>query len=318
MKKTTLISSLLIGLIGTALLIGCGGGGSKSKSDSSSMNQNNEGNGGTTHSAILDTRSVERVSTNITEIIPGCVFTSNNVATTMDIHNLKAYTTVYAAITTPRLSRADQEQRTPGSCGGELIMGGSAEDMKITFDKYCSGSEGIKTTIDGQLNAKITMTDSDENPQIVSASISTGKDGITTTTVENGQTSTESLYLSALHYTAGDPNTITIDELKINSPEDGVYRLTNVQINQYGDSQTGSMEIKNATYYDPEVGAVTLSTSKLPIGENATGSGSFTISKDGQSATFVTDDIDSAKFDVVQNDKKIGVLDCSATLTVIQ
>jgi len=316
MKKITLASGLVIGMIGVGLFIGCGGGGS------SSGDNNNNGGGGSP-SAALDTRSVETVGQNIAEIIPGCVFTSNSVATTMDLHNLKAYKAVYSAIATPakRSARAVQNQTIPGNCGnnsGNMIISGTEPNIQITFDHYCTGGENITTTINGQLSASVTMTGTGDNQELTSASLSTGSTGITTTTVENGQTTTESLYLDALQYTAGNPNRLTINELRVNSPEEGTYRLTNVAINQYGDPQTGTVEIQSATYYDPEVGPVTLSTSKLPMGDTATGPGSFTISRNGQSATFTTEDVNSGKFDVVQNGKKIGALDCSATLTEIQ
>jgi len=313
MKKITLASSLVIGLIGAGLFIGCGGGGS------SSSDNNNNGGGGSP-SAALDTRSVETVSQNIAEIIPGCVFTSSSTATTMDLHNLTAYKAVYSAITMPAThsARAVQNQTIPGECGGDMIVSGTEPNIQIAFNNYCTGGQNITTTINGQLSASVTLTGTGDNQELTSASLSTGSTGITTTTVENGQTTTESLYLNALQYTAGDPNKLTINELKIDSPEEGTYRLTNVTINQYGDPQTGTVEIKSATYYDPEVGAVTLSTSKLPMGDTATGPGSFTISRNGQSATFTTEDVNSGKFDVIQNGKKIGALDCSATLTEIQ
>lgn len=312
MKKTTLASALVISMIGMGLFIGCGGGGSNNDS-------NDNGNGGSVSKA-LDTRGVETVSQNIAEIIPGCVFTSNSVATTLDIHNIRAYKAVYSAIAKParRARVAAQNQEIQGSCGGTMTTSGTQGNMQIAFNNYCTGGTNIKTTINGQLNASVTMTGQGENQELSSASLSTGSAGITTTTVEDGQTTTESLYLDALQYTAGNPNRLTINELKVNSPEEGTYRLTNVEVNQYGDTETGTVEIKSATYYDPEVGAVTLSTSKLPMGDTATGPGSFTISKNGQSATFTTDDVNSGKFDVVQNGKKIGALDCSATLTEIQ
>jgi hypothetical protein len=311
MKRIVLASSLLIGMVGVGLLVGCGGGGSNDKS-----NNNNNGNS----SAALDMRSVETVGQNIAELVPGCVFTSNTVATTLNMHNVRAYKAVYSTLTTPvkQTRQAGQGGTMQGTCGGTITTSGTESNMQFTFNNYCTGGENIHTTINGTLSATINMQGSGENQVLQSASVSTGSAGIKTTTVENGIQTTESLYLNALEYTAGNPNRLTINELKITSTEEGTYRLTNVEINQYGDPETGTVEIKSATYYDPEIGAVTLSTSQLPIGENATGPGSFTISRNGESATFKTNDISSAKFDVVQNGKTIGALDCSATLTEIQ
>jgi len=311
MKRIVLASSLMVGIVGIGLLVGCGGGGSSDNSD-------NINNGGS--SAALDTRSVETVGQNIAELVPGCVFTSNTVATTLNMHNVRAYKAVYSTLNTPvkQTRQAGGGGTIQGTCGGTMTTSGSESNMQFTFNDYCTGGENIQTTINGTLNATMTMQGTGENQTLQSASLSTGSSGITTTTVENGITTTESLYLDALQYTAGNPNRLTINELKISSTEEGTYRLTNVDINQYGDPETGTVEIKSATYYDPEIGAVTLSTSQLPMGENATGPGSITISRNGQSARFTTDDISTGKFDVVQNGKTIGALDCSATLTEIQ
>jgi hypothetical protein len=163
------------------------------------------------------------------------------------------------------------------------------------------------------------MQGSGDNEELKSANVSTGSGGISAVVVDHGQTTQEKLYLDQLNYTAGNPNRLTIKEFKLDSTQDGTYRLTDVAINQYGDPDTdGTVEVEHATYYDPTEGAVTLTTSKVPVGENASGPGWFTLSRNGQSAKFTTDDIQSGKFDVEQNGKKIGALDCSATLTEIK
>ncbi len=314
MKKIVLAGTLAAGIVSMGLMIGCGG---------SSSGGADNGNGNPSSSAALDTRAIETMSGNIAELIPGCVFTSNNAATTLNPQSLQAYCAVYSTITEKRTSKSSRGVGTtepvPGSCGGTMTFNGTENNGEYVFANFCNGSENVKTTINGSIKLSVQMQGSGDDEELKSASVSTGSSGITATVVDHGQTSTESLYLDSLQYTAGNPNRLTIKEFKVISDKEGTYRLTDVAINQYGDPETdGTVEVESATYYDPKEGAVTLSTSKLPMNDTATGPGWFKLSRNGSEALFTTNNVQSGKFDVEQNGKKIGSLDCSATVTEIQ
>ncbi len=315
MKKIMLATTLVASLTGMGMLIGCGG--------SSSGSADNSANSPTPSTAALDTRAIENIGSNIAKIIPGCVFTSNAAATIPDMQKLTAYRAVYSAVTKPqstKKSRAlENTQPINGSCGGTMTFTGSDTDGEYVFNNFCNGSENVKTTINGSVHLSVTMQGTGDNQELKSASVSTGSGGISAVVVDHGQTTQEKLYLNQLNYTAGNPNRLTIKEFRLDSTEEGTYKLTDVAINQYGDPDTdGTVEVEHATYYDPKEGPVTLTTSKVPVGADASGPGWFTLSRNGQKATFTTDDIQSGKFDVEQNGKKIGALDCSATVTEIQ
>jgi hypothetical protein len=314
MKKSILLSSIAVTLLSMGLVIGCGGSSGDSKGGS-----NIDGN-----RAALDTRSVETVGQNIAELIPGCVFTSNDTVSVMSTRTVESYRALYNDLTTLKERKhsrgvGSEPESYPGSCGGTMTTTGTDANKQLIFNNYCTGDATIHTTINGSLNASFTMSGSGEDAEPISITASTGSGGIQTTTVENGTTTTETLYLNNFRYNGtSNPKKLTITEFKIVSSAEGTFRLTDVDVNMYGNFDTGSVEVKNANYYDPEIGALTLSTSKLPIQEDAAASGWIKISRNGQSATFTTNDIGSGKFDVEQNGQNIGVLDCSATLTHIE
>jgi hypothetical protein len=296
------------------LVIGCGG----------SSGDSNDGNNIDGNHAALDTRSVETVGQNIAELIPGCVFTSNDTVSVMSTHTVESYRALYNDLTTLKERKHSRvvgsgQASYPGSCGGTMTTTGTDTNMQIVFNDYCTGDATIHTTVKGSLNASFTMSGSGEDAELTSITASTGSGGIQTTTVENGTTTTETLYLNNFRYNGtSNPKKLTITEFKIVSSAEGTFRLADVDVNMYGDTETGKVEVKNATYYDPEVGAVTLSTSQLPIQADATDPGWIKISRNGQNATFRTDDFSSGKFEVEQNGQKIGALDCSATLAHIE
>ncbi len=309
MKKITLATTLIVATVGIGTIIGCGGsssGGAK----------------GTGYSqAPLDTRSVETIGGNIADLVPGCVFTGNSVSTVLDTRTVRGYGIVYDSIAASKNGRqsrvaSGQNQSMPGSCGGTLTTSGSESNVHYSFDHYCTGDATFKTTVNGSVDLQVSKN---TNGEITSAKVSTGSSGLSSTTVDNSQTSTEQFYLNDLEYKVGTPNRLTLKELKIDSTTEGTYRLTDVAVNQYGEADNnGTVEVEKATYYDPDIGAVTLSTSRLPMSDTATGPGWFKLTRGGKTATFTTDDVSSGKFDVEQDGKKLGALDCSATLTQIK
>lgn len=312
MKKISLTktSGFLITMIGMGVMIGCGGGSSSSSSSGGSTSS------GGANPATLDTRNVNLLGQNAAQLIPGCVYNSNSVSTVLNDHNIKAYRAVYSSIIKPKKNTRDVGDTgpVPGSCGGTMQQSGSGTNMQYQFNNYCTGDENTKVTLNGSIQVSMVQ----QGETIKSVSASTGSAGLTAITVENGTTSTEKLYLNGFKYTDGDPSTLTINELKIDSTEDGTYRVTDVNIVQKGDEETGTVQIVSATYYDPEVGAVTVSTSEIPMSDDATGSASITITSQGQTATFTADDANTPVFKVSANGQQVGTLDCTVALTQIE
>ena len=305
MKNVTLASGLAIALISAGLVIGCG-----SSSDDS---------GGAT--AALDAASIDKLGRNVAELIPGCVYTGEALATVLDVRDLTAYRAVYDNVVKP--DRAIKKTRelngspVEGSCGGTMTETGTHDngdtDAVYAFANYCTGDGTNSTTLNGTISVFQDGTPSADGPVIESVTASTGSSGITTTTKVDGDTTTQTLYLTNLKYTVGNPSILTITELKTVSSEDGTYRVTNVNIEQNGDLGTGTVQIKNATYYDPDIGAVSISTSAIPMGDTASGTASITVTSSGSSpVTFTSTDANKGLFTLTQDGETVGGLDCSA------
>ncbi len=307
MKKKIIASSLVVTIIGAGMIVGCGGSGSSDKTS-------NDGSAGKV--ANLDVRSVNTLGKNAANLIPGCVYTSNAVSTVLNDHHVKAYKSVYNRIVKLKHSRVAGQQPTAGSCGGEMTQSTTGNNISYQFTDFCNGDANNKVTLNGSLQVSMVQ----EGEVVKSVTASTGASGLNAITVEDGVTSTDKLYLDGLSYTQGNPSVLKIDELKVDSSTDGVYRLTNVNVEESGELQTGTVEIKSATYYDPDVGAVTLSTSPLPLNDAKNGTATpatITVSSQGDSATFKTDDLQTGTFDVFKNSNLVGKLDCSTSLTQI-
>ncbi len=307
MKNITLASGLAIALISVGLVVGCGGGGSSGDSGGAE--------------AALDTQSIDKLGRNVAELIPGCVYTGETLATTLNIRDVRAYRAVYDSVVKPdstiKKTREAVNETVNGSCGGTMTTVGTHDngdtDAVYTFANYCTGDGTNQTTLNGTANVVMDGDPSPDGPVIKSVIMSTGNSGISTTTVAGGETTTQTLYLNNLKYTVGNPtSTLTITELKTISSEDGTYRVTNVNIEQSGDPETGTIQVKNATYYDPEIGAVSISTSVIPLGDTATGTASITVTgSSGSPVTFTSTDANKGLFSVIQDGKTVGKLDCS-------
>lgn len=304
MKNITLVSGLVIAAMSIGLVVGCGGSSS-------------EPSGG--GSAALDTQSIDKLGKNAAEIIPGCVYTGETVATTLDVDKMVAYRVVFDNVVTPdntlKKTREAVNETVNGSCGGTMTTVGTHDngdtDAVYTFTNYCTGDGTNQTTLNGTADVVMDGDPSPDGPVMKSVTISTGSSGISTTTVAAGETSTETVYLDTLKYTVGTPSSFTAKEIKVVSSMDGTYRLTNVNIEQNGDTETGTVQIKNATYYDPDIGAVSISTSAIPMGDTASGAASITVTSSGSPVTFTSTDANSGLFTVTQDGKTVGALDCS-------
>ena len=311
MKNIKLSSKFAIILIGTGLLIGCGSSGGTSSNDRESADTK------------LDRQNIDKLGVNVAEIIPGCVYTGETLSTTLDVQTLIAYKALYSSITNDGkvIEKAGQEKSVDklfqGSCGGTMKSVGTDDNGDInavyTFNNYCTGDTSESTTLNGTANVYQDGEPSDSGSVLKSLAISTGSEGITTTVVVAGESITQKLYLKDFKYTVGTPkSTLTIKELKLDSSADGTYRVTDVNIEQGGDLGAGTVQIKNATYYDPEIGAVSVSTSLIPLGGTSTATVSITIKgNSGNPVTFTSTDENKGLFSVSQDGKSVGKLDCS-------
>ncbi len=300
MKKITLASGLVVAMIGMGVMIGCGGGGGGG-ADSGSQQVPND--------ALLDTRAVDDLGQNIGDLIPGCVYHSSGTVAIMDDHNTEVYRLLYGSIVHPKQTRGDTDTLN-GSCGGTLQQSGTETNMQYQFNDYCTGeASGDHVTLDGSVQVAMTKN----GDQISSITASTGSGGLTAVTVEDGQTRTDKIYLDGFNYTAGDPTTMSLNEFKIESTQEGTYWVKDVYIEMHGDEDNGTVQLVRATYVDPEVGAVTLSTSPISLADEVNQTVTITVSSQGQSAV-LTSRSGSAIFDVTKDGQQVGTLDCTAAI----
>ncbi|MCH9739794.1 MAG: hypothetical protein K0U38_02995 [Epsilonproteobacteria bacterium] len=296
MKKLTFIKGVAILTVGFAV-IGCGGG-----SDSSSSKK-----------AALDAQSIDKLGTNAAKVIPGCVYTSETVATVLEQDRLASYKVVIDTIKSNKSSKSPKIQKDTinenavGDCGGTYTISGEHDngdtDVTYAFDNFCNGS----TTIDGSAHVYIDGTPSDDGPITESIEVSTGSSGVAVTTTVDGTTTQQSIYIDDFKWTA--TGSMSVDELKTTSAE-GTYSLTNVDIVYNETAET--VQIKSATYTDPEVGAVTVSTTVIPTADNATGPATLTVTGSDGTATFTTNDVSTGLFTSSLADGTTVVgLDCS-------
>ena len=295
MKKIVLASGLVVGMIGMGLLIGCGGGGSSEPEVAA---------------ANLDSRGVDNLGQNIGDLIPGCVYNSSGVAGLLDDQNTKLYRMLYSNIVHPKQTRAGSVP-TNGSCGGTMQQSGTDASMTYQFTNYCTGdASGDHVTVNGSVHVSVTK-DGDE---IKSLSASTGSSGLTAVTVEDGQTRTDKVYLNGFRFTAGDPTVMSLNELKIASSVEGTYWVKDVYIEQHGDSDTGTVQIVRAVYIDPNVGAVSISTTPISLSDEEDQTVTITVTSQGQTA-LLRSRTGTAIFDVLKDDQQIGTLDCTAAIS---
>jgi len=313
MRKIRLTSSLTIALLGITLMTGCGG--------SSSGEKASAGNGG-----ALDTQSVEKLTRNAAELIPGCSYQGATLSSSPDPMQLQAYRNVVDTLKIAKRGKKDVRatqinEQEDGSCGGTLTTTGTHnngdEDVQYVFNNYCTSYGSTKTTVNGTLNVKTDGTPTPDGPEIQELRASTGGDGIVTTTVTGSETTTESFFLDNLDYKVGQPATITLQELRIHQDNQD-FKLTNLNMEMSESESDGYIQVKSATYYDPEIGSVSMQTNRIPINPKQGDKAEITITRGGTTATLTSSDPETGKFDVIQNGKRVGALDCSASLTSVK
>lgn len=317
MKTVSLIKYSIISILVCGLLIGCGGG---SSSDSTSLS-----------TATLSSENADLLGTNAAELLPGCVYTSDSAATTTEIRDVKNYQVMLDQLlqkeattkTSIRLYSTTIDETNYGDCGGTLTVNGTHDngddDVVYTYSNYCTDDGTTKTIMNGALNVYVNGEPSPTGPIIQDTTLSTNSSGLSMEMTTDGQTVTETLYLSnykaiAANETGTDEASgtqVTADQIKIVSSANGTYEADNVSFVSYGSDIESFLKIYNATYIDPEVGAVSISTSAIPNNEGATGSGTITVTSNDSSATFSCDDVSTGLYTLEQDGITIGALDCN-------
>ncbi len=295
-------------LVAVALLFTACGGGSGGSSD------------GKTSSADLNQETLDRMGDNIAKTIPGCVYTSNKRGFILSDNDdlLMAVEPVSNVVNQLRNSirRVNEETETKeGSCGGTAVISNThfkgSDDMRIDLTNYCMDNEttGDKLYANGVLEAHINGKPSPSGPIPEDINISTGSSGISIRGQLDGVDTNYVVSLDDVNVTLNGEEfqKITADEIKVVN-NDNVFKITNlngtVKMGEYG-----YVEIENVTYHYPKAGTMSISTSKIPLSENATGSATITATSKGKSVNFTSDNLSSGIFR-----SEAGGLDCSKLL----
>lgn len=294
MKKLTFLQGIMCVVVGMTLM-GCGGGGD---SDSSSSK------------VEMTEETVDKLGENAATALPGCEYTSENVATVQKMDML-AYKTVTETIKKEKkelpLTKETINESDVGECGGSYTVTGEHDngdtDVTYLFDNFCSGS----ATLNGSAHVYVDGTPSDDGPVTDSIEISTGSSGMTLQATVDGTTTTQSLYLDDAKWTSS--GSVTADEIRTTSTE-GTFTVSNLDIAYNETAET--LQVNNATYSDPEVGDVTIKSSAIPTGDTATGSATLTVTGSDGTATFTSTDVSTGLFTASLPDgTTVGALDCS-------
>lgn len=296
MKRWLLHTSLSI--IGVSVIIGCGGGESN----------------GTGVTAKLTDANIDKLGDSVARALPGCVYISNTEVAFAD-----EYLTFLKAISDDMkhkkiFSKMPGKQKTTisrvenGSCGGTVLIEGihdnGDDDLIYAYSNYCIGdAAGDRTVINGSTKVVKDGTPSASGPILDSISVSTQGTGISANTIEDGVTKAATLVIDDFKWTKSGTTTIT--KLKVVS-EDKAYTLSGVNTEYNKDD--GTMKIKSATYTDPEVGAVDISSNMMSDGAPAT----ITVRGTEGVATFESSSTNTKKFFASNEDgEPIGAIDCS-------
>lgn len=287
----------------------------KSKIDSNELTStvwNNFGN--------LSNESVDLLARNAAVIIPGCSYTSENSIVFLNTNDVLTYKTIIRNLVdkkdeskTTKRSTAINQTLT-GTCGGTATITGSENngDSNLTFalNNYCTNNGNDQTVLNGSMNIFVDTNIIDGVSTIKGLTASTQGNGIVIATTVDNQTVTETVKLTNFSATIGEQNSITADNISIVSSENGTYQIINLNIITYTENNINYLQVVSSTYIDPDVGSVNLTTTPIAITGNGTGSATITVSNGDNSAVFTSNDASTGYFNLVQNGKTIGALDC--------
>jgi len=325
-KRIKLYASIGLTL---GLLVGCGGGDSDDATSSSSL-------------ATLDPETSELIAKNIAESLPGCSFVAEGAAVNMapdaSVNMIKAsvaqfldYGNAEKAMYNARLISAKEVNETfVGSCpsfpGSYSTVGthdDGVDDVVMTFDKFCLGTDTEYTIVNGGVAIKNVGVPSDDGPIPQSSEISTIGAGIQVTEKSDEGTFTHVAVVDDLKYTYGNgeddptaasPSTLVVDAISIkDGRSNDDFSVSNVDIATYVAGETEVVKITSITYIDPENGQVTISTSDLIMDdEGVMTSGSITATGADNTSMSLTPSASADNvFTVTVDGQSIGDMNCT-------
>ena len=300
MKKSIVYSSLSI--LAISVIVGCGGG----------------SGGGSGGLAKLDDKAIGDLAQSTAKAIPGCTYNSPKVSMVMaDESVAMSYKKLIQdvqetgkAVNMHKREKHALNYRIFGNCPGahgDIHVTGmhdsGSDTVTYQYNDYCTqDAVGDKTTLNGTMSVYKHGTPSAGGPIIDSTTYSTASSGLTTKIEANGATKTKTTHIDNL---VVKETSATATEMKFTG--DGkTHKLTGLEV----DLKNNALQVKKLTYHDPVVGALSVTTSKIPLAGGAVAA-TITVTGSEGSSTFRTDDITTGKFDVKNADGDlIGSLEC--------
>ncbi|MBT3204580.1 MAG: hypothetical protein HOM14_20055 [Gammaproteobacteria bacterium] len=284
------------------------------------------GGGDTEVLAKLDAATIDKLGVNAALATPGCAYTSEIVSTALRDDMGGSYRVLINTIKqkTPKVRTAQKVSSLSGTwigeCGGTLVIAGEHDDgnddLIYTYTDYCvEDTAGSRTVLNGVTNVLFDGHSTPTAPVTDKTVVSTTSSGVAAESLVDGVTSNKTFYLTAFEYTGDDISDadVSAEEIRVTS-ESSDYRATDILVIASTIAGSTSVEVKEATYHDPDNGTVKISTSAVPVSMGSTGAASITVTgSDGTSATFTTDDISVGFFTAEDAEGAVvGALDCSA------
>lgn len=288
--------------------------------------------------ATLDSHNAEALAQHVGQGVPGCDFVSSapaRAAVQQDpgvLPGIKAAFTLLAAKATVRdpanrMAKAaayDINEEIQGECGGSFATTGTHDSgttsLTIAFNDYCMPALDGDMVVSGSMAVVQAGHPSDTGPVMEEIRLSTKGNGIVVTETTEGQTRTHRLVADNLKYSMGNPggtasaaapDVLTIKRLKISEDGQDMYDLQDVRISTWPVDEEMAVQIDKATYTDSAIGAVTLESDTMIIGESWQGALTIT-GDDGTSMTVTPDPSGDGLFALTQDGASIGTLDCTS------
>ncbi len=314
MKSSNFIISLVATSLSIGLLVGCGGGGGSSDG---------------TPTAQLSPTNVNKFVKSVSDEV-GCTYTqSQNAAQLRSVDSYFPIKTVVMELSTALKDRGiyssnlrvalRESKVVQGACGGTMTLNSSADEKSgsYIFNNYCSTTDnGTRSTIDGKLDlstsssgSAMTINFSTPTPlHVVSQNPNTGKNVDVVLNVANGKFYSSDGLTDATSSKGTKTLSIGSVSIKDNASHES-YSFRNVSVNMNGSSTTFT-----ASYADPDLGVVTISSSS---GDLNSKNGTITISGAGGNKALITSGTTEGVFNVTSGGSRLGTMDCSTVSTTL-
>ncbi len=319
MKRSKLILSLAVAGLSLGFLVGCGGGSSGGGSDDIPAND-------ITPTAQLSSQNVNKFAQSVSDEI-GCTYTQIQSApilrsaesSFLPIKTIISDVSVMLndkGINVNNLRVNIRESETiPGACGGNMVVYSSSDGKSgsYTFNNYCSTtSDNTNIITNGALALSSSKSGSGmildfsttKSINIKSTNPNTGKKIDTTFDVKNGSFYSSDSNLGVDFDNPSGTTKLTVSSISV---KDNVtkkyYSFQNVKVNMSSSSTTFS-----ASYTDPDLGLVTLSSNDSDIGAK---SGDVVITGAAGEKALISTTSTEGILNVTTDGELIGKMDCS-------